>query len=140
MHEAGPPPSFDECYPWTRGVWEPPIFQLNSNQAPFTWFLVMPMKAQFTSTERGWEAAINEATFEQMWKLSVVARQQHQTAEELAGAEPAYLMSVGCGDFYGWHVKVSQAYAQTGTDAAAQLAKQLFELMQNPPADAVKSQ
>src|SRR5688572_26674149 len=140
---AGPATSFDACYPWIRGssAHEPPIFQLSAAYPPAVYLMVMPRSAVYGDSMSGWEAEFPDSEFEALWELGKRVRQQHAIVGEklVAGDSRIYLMSIGCGEFYRWHVTVSETFAKTGgDDAAAELARQLFDLVHNPPANAVR--
>jgi hypothetical protein len=103
------------------------------------YLMVMPGNAVFGDSDDGWEAGFDDATFSALWDLGKQARQQYQRGEDLSGGDPVtYLMSIGCGDFYQWHARVSEAFAGTGEGATAELARQLFGLIANPPPDATR--
>jgi hypothetical protein len=131
--EFVPAPSFDACYPWERGVTEPPTFQLLASGEPVAHLFVMPGYMVFASPEDGWRSGFAEAEFEQLWELSKRARQEYPDGQELAGDDRSYMMSIGCGGFYSWYVMISDSFAETGQGPTAQLAKWLLELMRSPP-------
>ena len=142
---AGPAPSFDECYPWMKGgvgsEHEPPMFQLSATSAPGVYLMIVPGLARYGDSNDGWDADFPDSAFEPLWDLGKRARQQHPTrGEKLVGEDPrTYFMSISCGGFYQWHATVTETFAQTGgEDAAAELARQLFDLVHNPPLNAVR--
>jgi hypothetical protein len=103
------------------------------------YLMVAPGHSVFGDSDDGWEAGFDDAEFSGLWELGRQARLQHQRGDNLAGTDPiTYLMSIGCGDFYQWHVTVSKAFAETGEGSTAELARQLFGLMANPPPDATR--
>lgn len=140
--EFVPAPSFDACYPWKKGdPTDPPIFQLFAERPPASHLMILPGHSMLRASDEGWDANFDDAEFARLWELGKLARQQHPTVgEDLAGGDPVtYLMSIGCGDFYRWHVTVSEAFATSESeDAAAHLANQLFHLARNPPPDAIR--
>jgi hypothetical protein len=99
----------------------------------------MPGRLSLKASDEGWLAGFQDAQFVPLWELGKQARLQHQRGDNLAGEDPiTYLMSIGCGEFYQWHVRVSKAFAETGEGATAELARQLFALMDNAPPDAIR--
>lgn len=138
--EFVPAPSFDACYPWKKGEpREPPTFQLNAARAPASNVFIMPGSVVFAGSQDGWEAGFDEAKFAALWELGKLARVEQPKGQDLSGGDPVrFTLAIGCGDFYSWFVHVSRAFAMSGDGATADLARQLFALIDNPPADAVR--
>lgn len=101
--------------------------------------MVMPGYAVYGDAEAGWKSGFGESEFAALWELGKLARQQHAHGDDLSGDDVRkYILSIECGDFYSWLITINEGFAEAGTDAAAELGRRLFGLIDNPPADAVR--
>lgn len=96
------------------------MFQLTSSRAPGLYLAVMPGRSLFGDSEGGWEAGFDDASFAALWELGMRARQQYQQGEDLSGGDPVtYSMSIGCGNFYQWHVSLDGFVDDDATDCGS---------------------